>query len=83
MEWMFAVIFLSQSFGEEPVIDAFPWTPFASRELCEEELMTYLSEGYVMTMNGGKLTVSKKQLYADGVVWDGKTATCVAMVKPE
>lgn len=62
---------------EEPMVTSMPVTPFLSEEQCEKRLMTYLSEGFLMSMVNGKLIVSRQ-------TQNSLThATCVTMVKPE
>ncbi len=62
---------------EEPMVTSMPVTPFLSEEQCEKRLMTYLSEGFLMSMVNGKLMVSRQTQNSH------THATCVTMVKPE
>lgn len=62
---------------EEPMVTSMPVTPFLSEEQCEKRLMTYLSEGFLMSMVNGKLMVSRQTQNSH------THATCVIMVKPE
>lgn len=45
---------------EEPMVTSMPVTPFLSEEQCEKRLMTYLSEGFLMSMVNGKLMVGRQ-----------------------
>ena len=78
MEWMYPLIVVTTLFNvEEPVVTSMPVTPFLSEEQCEKRLMTYLSDGYVMSTVYGKLIVSRKTQNTQ------THATCVTMLMPD
>ena len=76
-ELIYALIMVTTIGNMEPHITAAPVTPFLSEEQCEKRLMTYLSEGFLMSMVNGKLIVSRQTQNSH------THATCVTMVKPE
>ena len=55
---------------------------FPSEQLCEEKLMTYLDDGYVVSKEvSGRLSASKKVRFGPG--YNHFYASCVGLMEPD
>ena len=75
---LWALVFVVTVGDSEPRIAVQPNHTFTSKEQCEKVLMTYLSDGYVMSMNSSEqLVISHEFAGVDEV------ASCVMLMEPE